>query len=555
MKMNVRNTIAYSLLALAAVSTSCTSDDIIDATAGNRTVQNVAIEDAGFAGSRAEEVDYTTVFTPGDQVGIFAVKDGAIAEGVDNVCLSAVAGEDGKVVWQPATGTLPMVEGATYYAYYPYTATLPAAVDVTAGDHTLFFASIADAWNVASDQSNYADYTASDFMTASAQVDERGALHFVLSHRMALAIVNFPTTRYVFTNEPAIPDYVIMSATSVQFDGVQLLEKKKSATFAYILNPAGEKITISGSYGEAPTERQWSFSPAMKAGTVNVYNIDRKLGKGEVKHHLQLGDFFLSDGTLLSKDAPKEEVRNADVVGIVCNINPDRIGADEKAALGGVAHATVLSVFDAKYNANKMLSWSNTKRDETAIGFKLVCGETGEESVALADEEISGLHNTNLIRNKRPAAFATGEYEAFLAAVEMGKDKSNYSQLASLTTGWYLPTLAQWLDVARNLGGFNDDTSSSDHFQYTMPDLFYWYDNVGTPRSNVNKYFEKIAITFYDPIERNHWIWTSTISGYDYAYAVNITDGELMGKNYLNTVSCFGEPKTGFYHVRPMLTF
>ena len=552
MKNNIRNIIAISWLALAAATTSCSGDDIIESQTGAATPLSIAIEDAGFAGSRAEESGYTTVFTAGDRVGVFAVKNGEVL--AENACLQAVAGTDGKVAWQP-TGTLPNDAQATYFAYYPYVETMPAAINASAADANEFFAAVAAAWPVSADQSSYDNYTASDLMTASATTSEDGSLHFVLNHRMALAIVQFPTTRYVFTNEPAIPDYVIMSAKNVEFNGAQPLEKKADATYAYIMNPADAPATISGSYGEASTQRVWSFTPKVKEGTVNVYNIDRKLGKGEVKHHLQLGDFFLSDGSLLSKDAPKEEVHNADVVGIVCNINPDRIGADEKAALGGVAHATVLSVFDAKYNANNMLTWSNTKRDETAIGFKLVCGETGEESVALADEEISGLHNTNLIRNKRPAAFATGEYEAFLAAVEMGKDKSNYSQLASLTTGWYLPTLAQWLDVARNLGGFNDDTSSPDHFQYTMPDLFYWYDNVGTPRSNVNKCFEKIAITFYDPIERNHWIWTSTISVYDYAYAVNITDGELMGKNYLNAVSCFGEPKTGFYHVRPMLTF
>lgn len=552
MKKNIRNIIAISWLALAAATTSCSCDDIIESRPGATAPLSIAIEDAGFIGSRAEESGYTTVFTPGDRVGVFAVKNGQIL--VENACLQAVAGTDGKVTWQP-TGTFPGDAQATYFAYYPYVETLPAAIDATAADARQFFAAVAAAWPVAADQSSYESYTASDLMTASATAAADGSLHFVLNHRMALAIVQFPTTRYVFTNEPAIPDYVMMSAKNVEFKGAQLLEKKADATYAYILNPAAAPAAISGSYGEAPTQREWSFTPSVKEGTVNVYNIDRKLGKGEIKHHLQLGDFFLSDGSLLSKDAPVEEVHNADVVGIVCNINPDRIGADEKAALGGVAHATVLSVFDAKYGANNMLTWSNTKRDETAIGFKLVCGETGAESVVLADEEVSGLRNTNLIRNKRPAAFATGEYEAFIAAVNHGKDKSNYSQLASLTTGWYLPTLAQWLDVARYIGGFNDDTSSPDHFQWTMPDLFYWYGNMGTPRSNLNKCFEKIAVTFYDPIERNHWIWTSTISGEDYAYVVNMTDGELYGKVYLNTFSGFGEPKTGFYHVRPMLTF
>ena len=290
---------------------------------------------------------------------------------------------------------------------------------------------------------------------------------------------------------------------------------------------------------------------------MNTYNIDRKKGEGEIKHLLQVGDFFLSDGRLLSKDADASVVKAADVVGIVFNINPDRIGDDEKQALGGVVHATVFSVTEAEYNNTENLFWSSAARDETAIGFKEIIGPSSAvETIALADAELSGLHNLNLIRTKRPAAYEGGQYEAFKAAADHGKDKGNYNVLAGLTTGWYLPTLGQWLDLARNIGEMTLDTSSPDHFIESYMDMFYWLDNVGTPLDKVNATMSKIDADFIDKFDRNEWIWTSTVSATEYAYVVNFTNGErLSSSKVLNTFSCFGNPKTGFYHVRPVLVF
>ena len=366
MKKEMRKTIIYTWLAIGVAMTSCSSDDVI-ATAEIPAGLSVTVEDAGYVTSRAEEQGYTTVFTSGDKIGVYAVKGGEIL--AENACLQAVAGLNGKVTWQPV-GVLANDAEATYFAYYPYVESLPAAVDATAADAEQFFAAVADAWQVAEDQSDYAAYTASDFMTASAKIDENQSLRFVLNHRMALAEITFPTTRYVFTNEPAIPDYVLLKAENIVFNGFKPFEKKEAALYAYIVNPSATGKALSGSYGKEPMVNEWSFTPNVKPGTVNTYNIDRKKGEGEIKHLLQVGDFFLSDGRLLSKDADASVVKAADVVGIVFNINPDRIGDDEKQALGGVVHATVFSVTEAEYNNTENLFCSSAARDETAIGFK-----------------------------------------------------------------------------------------------------------------------------------------------------------------------------------------
>ena len=54
MKNNIRNIIAISWLALAAATTSCSGDDIIESQAGAATPLSIAIEDAGFAAKQME---------------------------------------------------------------------------------------------------------------------------------------------------------------------------------------------------------------------------------------------------------------------------------------------------------------------------------------------------------------------------------------------------------------------------------------------------------------------------------------------------------------------
>ena len=117
--------------------------------------------------------------------------------------------------------------------------------------------------------------------------------------------------------------------------------------YRYLVNPALAAATIlAGGYGG---NREFTIAPTgLEAGSYKVYKVDG--GRVEKNHTLQVGDYFLADGNLLSKDAAAEMVAQAEVAGIVFQTAPSRIGEGEKNALGGEAHGLVLAAKNAATN-------------------------------------------------------------------------------------------------------------------------------------------------------------------------------------------------------------
>jgi len=550
----MKKTYLYSCITLAAALVSCSQDDFVSGyQSGDGNTLKVTVTDNGYTGSRAKENGLTTEFTAGDRIGLFLVQNGKIANEVNNLCLSASDNGDGSISWTTDGAALPDVPEATYFAYYPYTENLPAEVDATATDSKDFFAPVIAAWDVKTDQSDYADYTASDLMTASA-VAEDGKLTFPMEHRMSLVIVTFPSKRYVFTNEPAIPDYVLLSVDNPTFNGITP-RQVQLGKYAFLANPTVSQERFSGTYHNGEAERKWEFTAELKPGTAVTYNIDHDKNKGEISHNLQVGDFFLSDGSLLSKDAPESEVANADVIGIVYCIDPSRIGETEKEALGGIAHGLVMStrqVSNAKYS---VFAWGPLASNETEIGMVDLCGTTQSETFENAEKNLSGLYVMNLVREKHPEEYTSEVYEVFKATAEFGSGEKNYSNLQRITTCWYVPTLGQWIDIVRNLGQ-TTLTATEDFKTGIYPHMFYWI-NRGMVMTNINNSMAKVNSNSKNEFASNTWIWTSSIThdewtfNVELAFNVNVTDGE----GGLNSFSCFPARKTAFNVVYGVLAF
>lgn len=534
------------LVIAAAAMTACSQDEFLQGVDDNALAGslNITVTDGGYASaSRAAEEGLTTVFTSGDRIGVFAVENGSIYNGIDNISFTAANGTDG-IVWTPdANHTLVSKPGVTYYAYYPYQDQLPAAVDMTATDAQAFFAPVAAAWNVAEDQSDYTDYTASDLMTAKGSI-EGSALSFDMTHRMALIIVNFPQSSYEFTNEPALPEYVIFAAKNIQFSDREPLSIS-AASYAILVNPAKSDMEFSGSYDLNGDQRNWQFTSAAAAGTANNYNIDPDKGLGKIQHHLQIGDFFLADGRLLSKDAEANDVAAADVVGIVYNIDPDRIGDAEKQALNGKVHGSVMAVKEIT-EPHSLFVWSETQTDETAIGFRNICGSYNVETYHIANTDISGLGYLNILKEKRKSEYDDNKYEAFKLAAEYGSERTDHNALLAVTTGWYLPALGQWFDIVRNLC----DITLVENGILGPADLIYWKEK-GPIMDNINKKMEKIPASAKSTFNHNRYYWTASASSPEYAYYVNITNGE----GGINSFSCFANRKTAWTYGRAVLTF
>ena len=209
----MKRNILHTLWAAALLLTGCTQEELPLPGADNAAPLAITITDGGYAPAasdggmqktltRATENGYRTEFTAGDECGLYIVRGEAVV--YENVKLTATAGPDGNLAWQPEAGVTLAggLAGEQYFLYYPYQADMTGKVKVT--DDADFFAPLINDWQPASDQSDYtAGYTASDLMTASGNADKANGkvlLSFAMTHRMTLAVIEMPKTVYKFTD-------------------------------------------------------------------------------------------------------------------------------------------------------------------------------------------------------------------------------------------------------------------------------------------------------------------------------------------------------------------
>lgn len=378
MKRNILNTL-WMAAVLPLALTSCQQEELpgVTDTAGAQ-VFSITVTDGGYhsdgnaAGmTRATENGYSTEFTAGDACGLYIVNGSRV---VENVKLTATAGTDGTLIWQPAsgeplTGGLP---GGTYFLYYPYQADMEDKTDATATtDDAAFFAPLISGWQPAEDQSDYATgYAASDLMTATGNAttssDGTVQLSFSMTHRMALAVIEMPTVTYKFANTTGgtITDYTIVTSLGFTYSDTKPCPMT-DGTHRYLVNPASTAPSITGTYSYDKME----FTATLSGITAGQYKTYKPTNV--IQHTLQVGDFLMTNGTLVSKDETLTEEQKANVAAIVfwspaetdptgrttpANLTDDKIMA---ADFPGCNHGLAVAVKKATYNGNERMNWQN----------------------------------------------------------------------------------------------------------------------------------------------------------------------------------------------------
>ncbi|MBO8466026.1 MAG: fimbrillin family protein [Bacteroidetes bacterium] len=504
----------------------------------------VSVSDDGFLSSDGAAV-YPAEFSDGDAIGLFAVENGTVLEAVDNLRLTA-SSNGGSIVWSSSDSVMTFPENAVYYAYYPYQENFGASVDPSATTASEFFADFIAGWNLPDDQSNgFADY---DLSVGTASPSS-GRLDFEMSHAMGLVKISLPEKTYRFTNtDRQIPDYSLSG--NVVFNDFK--PWTDGNFYIYLIMPGN--FSLSGSYGDTPWQQDG------EAIADNCVTID--YGEPEViEHLLQVGDFFLADGSLISKDAPASEVSSADVIGIVCQIDPDRIADGEKEALGGVAHAIVLATrvagflsadnlgymrrFYTDYSIQNTDFEASYTRDEEEIGFPNIPMTSDlQELYTLADENLDGYRATHLIYTERADDFAKGYYPGFKAVYDFASEVGGPAE--GVTTGWFMPSGGQYLDAIRNLCNVELDITGIVASGVANGSMAW--EGQGALASAMNKAMEKVSnnnkILYSD--YQNGVMIAATASDKYYRY-IDIADGGWV--DYI----CFFKYATSI--VRPMLAF
>lgn len=403
-----------------------------------RTALSITVTDDGYvpaAGeqpqTRATENGYKTEFTAGDKIGLYTLKDGAVVDA--NICLTATDNGNGGLSWVPPGEEKVWYynESTTYYAYYPYQANMTNKVVETGTNAADFFKPLTDGWTPATDQSTYDKYTAQDLMTGTGTVGgskPTQTLAVNLTHRMALAVVKTPATVKFALSTDA--NYTWTSTVSNLTLSGFTPYKMGTDVYRYLVKPANSsQPQLSGSY-KTPTNgtRKFVFTPKdIALGKYKTYIVDGN----PISYTLQVGDFYMKDGSLAEKDVTLTDAQKSACVGIVLKVGKDA-GDDcvYKQKNGTTSmntiHGYVLALHDA--NGGNACTWGPIGTEVGTGGemtdyYKYYRGYAETQKI----KKMPGYSQSTY-----PAAYWTTDgYETIYPA-------------PAGSSGWFLPSIMQW---------------------------------------------------------------------------------------------------------------
>lgn len=448
----MKRNIIHTLWAVAVLLAACAQEELPLCNTSDALRLSITIADGGYsadglqkAATRAAENGYNTTFTAGDACGLYIVRDGEIV--YDNIKLTATAGTEGSLDWTPEAGTTLAgglageLAGERYFLYYPYQEDMTGKVTATATSDAAFFATLISGWQPKADQSDYAQgYALSDLMTAEgvagSVTDGALPLTFGMKHRMALAVIELPKVVYNFSNSSKISDYTV--PVTADF-GANKPCFTSDGLCRYLVNPLSSQApTLRGTYSGGTKE--FTFTPSgIAAGTYKTYKVAGGIKK--VTHFLQVGDFLLKDGMLVSRANELSAVEKAQCVGVVFHVghNADDSSDYSQSGIGQTeVHGYVVALQDA---TSDPCVWGDTK------ALKLYPSDAGMDANMNKPEiDWGGYNYTQTIISHVGGVdeLKPDVNEGYPATYYAVVDYSNNVVSAPInSSGWFLPSIGQ----------------------------------------------------------------------------------------------------------------
>lgn len=284
---------------------------------------------------------------------------------------------------------------------------------------------------------------------------------------------------------------------------------------------------------------------------------------GYAPEDLKPGDYFYSDGTwsdgglrsvsgsgLVWEDEKPSPLSGKKVIGIVFCTDPERIGQGEKDALAAIGvqepHGLVVSTIASSYNG--YVKWYDNNgdyiRDETEIGLSEVGADLpGDEVFSLIDADIEGYRNNMIMRTERADDIDAGHYPGFRTALDFAAEAGGPDASAK-TTGWYIPSNGQLVDIVRNLTGADLNGSN---FVCDTDGIIFWQGLGNTP-ARLNE-----LMSLVDNLQKTEY------PGYNNAL-MSSTQGNAETMRYIDFtesgyLDCLRDYKNRGTHVRCVLAF
>lgn len=505
---------------------SCAQDDVTTLQKAQRLT--VTVTDGGYASApssnsgapatRVVENGYTTTFTAGDTCGLYVVRGTKTAYA--NVKLIATKdAATNALVWTPEAGTVLAggLDDEHYYLYYPYQADM-AGKTAEPADEALsdaeFFKPLIDSWQPASDQSTYAQYTASDLMTAKGTTaGSEGSvrrLSFYTTHRMALAVISMPKTIYKFTNE-RMTDYTVYNP--VTFSSAACPLNMGDGTYRHLVNPVSTAApTLNGSYADGYKSFSVTLSDLV-AGSYKTYKVDGATVTTK-SYTIQRGDFLLYDGNLLPKGTELTDAQKASVAAIIFwtpadtdttgRVTPARLTDDKimAADFPNCTHGLAVAPKDAGKVVwlerdlgnfiDSIVVFQNSRADlsPSTSNYKSVFSKymkIPHPSWAFKSDAtdpisyILGYQNTLVLRAFNAYCKANGKTEWILKPVEALDNFIATNPAPAGSTGWFFPSTKEVemlfrkdVDDMHGFGGYNETKN------LIAPSIYAVGGNLGT---------------------------------------------------------------------------
>lgn len=533
--------LACALILMLAACTSDALDELPPAgTDPDAHPLTITVSDGGMYATgqtRAQERGYSTVFTEGDCIGLYVVKDGTLE--VKNLSLTLQGGK-----WTLPAGASQLLYSPdkSYHAYYPYRKDGDLNGKVLPGDED-FFKSVVKLWFVNRDQSTYAQYTASDLMTARG-VYNNHTLSFAMEHRMSLLILQVPATKYTYTEkidgrEISKSYYrytAVISENSYWQENPCTARLLLNTTDPTHLNPEpyeyyynGTKETFNLKYS------QLNLQP----GKYTVHTLDDSKVTEESRS-LKAGDYYMQDGSILPGDEDvkpfRDELQESCLgvvfwVGEIDGMHWTRTGSKEGDRLlmrdhPECVHGMVVAMDDTSSQEMKwatgkgatehIYQWAKKSFNEFTSGEQADWEEirASDISFGYCRSRIMALYGSRHSDTTFPVYDAIADYAATHPA-------------PTGSSGWFLPGSHELATLC-----FGAPTS------FTESGSTYYYKNL----QMLNKINPQIDKAVGDKLIGKYW------SGYEW--------NEERGWHVDVTTPHYGvKPKTDTYKVRAVLAF
>lgn len=522
MNMKIQSILPILQTTLLLLFASCTQEEF-PAAQDNKALQlTISVTDRGYAATaspttRTLEKGYATEFTDGDACGLYVVRGTKTV--YSNVKLiAALDAATGKLVWKAADGTvLAGMPNDQCYLYYPYrpdmdgkTADVPQ--DAIHQRDLFFFQPLISSWQPNEDQSTREAYTASDLMTCHSTASPGLTVNtldvaFFMSHRMSLAVIDLPKTVYEFT-DARVPDYTVITPTTFTGPAKPL---RTGDHFRYIVNPqASAAPTISGNFNGGSLEFRITPSELYK-GYFKRFKVN---GAPETKinYTIQRGDFLLTDGNLLPRDAALTEEQKTKVAAIVFwtpaetetegRITPARL-TDDKIRSMDFPHCTHGLAISTKRPVSA--PWQNDHVNWTADDFVLNFQNSDNFSRAdksdfvpiaplnKAEDDLNrvlGYQNTRILLAYNDWHRASGK-GTLVGIADKLREFAAANPAPEGSTGWYIP-------------------SAKELYMFVNKDLdnIYKLQNGFETSDILNSSYSTLGI--YPPLEFFNYLWSST---------------------------------------------